>query len=704
MTITSTVSRVTALGNGVATTFSFSPVIITEAIDLDVWLLDNLGNQTLLAQGTAPNQYQVVVPAYPGTGSITYPGAGGTVLATGWSLVMKQRATLEQQFQPTNQGPYLASAYGNAFDYAMIVAQNLQEQINRSIIAPETDPAVQLTLPSAAARASQYLAFDSGGNPIAALSAPGTVPISSVMQPVVDASTVILALGLLGGAPTLATIAALRAYAATTPAPAILVGGFYTVGDGAGGTFVYVSTDTTSADNGGTIIIDATTTRRWYRVGPATTFNVKHFGATGNGVTDDTTNIQKAITACGVAGGGFVDFPPGNYAISAALNIGNGTSASVSTVSGIVLRGSGVPISPPSWAGYSTTTPTTITWLVAGGASIMINVKGPIQGWGVQNLLLNGASTATVGILATSAQFGDCRNLAIEGCRLEAIGETTLNIFGSVTQANSMHNQYNNININIPDVAGAKGIVLTGYGGANSDTCYDVYTNITIVLAPTQVCYGLYLQNCENTVFTNVHMAGGGANAVAVTFDYTASPSNVWPSGMTFVGVDTDANLSGLTQWQNSGTPGASSHPHSILFLDEDNGAPFPAAVANMQWPARVLTPKIALNTQSTTISGTTILTPYSAVGDYRVNVYLVLQAAGNSVTVTASIGWQDIVGSARTLTTSTINMSTGSGNPQQASWVISATNAATISYSTSVSADAGTGRYALYITVEKLS
>ena len=71
MTITSTVSRVTALGNGVATTFSFSPVIITEAIDLDVWLLDNLGNQTLLAQGTAPNQYQVVVPAYPGTGSIT---------------------------------------------------------------------------------------------------------------------------------------------------------------------------------------------------------------------------------------------------------------------------------------------------------------------------------------------------------------------------------------------------------------------------------------------------------------------------------------------------------------------------------------------------------------------------------------------------------------------------------------------------------
>ena len=235
MTINTTVSRVNALGNGSATVFSFSPVIITQASDLMVWLLDNVGNQTLLSQGAGPAQYVINTPiTYPGTGSITYPGNGGTTLAAGWKLVMKQRAAFLQQFQPQNQGPFLASSYGNAFDYVTLLAQDLQEQVTRAICAPETDPAVQLTLPSATARANQYAAFDSAGNPIAALSAPGTVPVSSVMQPVVNASSTVLALSLLSGAPTLANVAALRAFAVATPPPALLIGGFYTSGDGAG--------------------------------------------------------------------------------------------------------------------------------------------------------------------------------------------------------------------------------------------------------------------------------------------------------------------------------------------------------------------------------------------------------------------------------------------------------------------------------------
>lgn len=58
------------------------------------------------------------------------------------------------------------------------------------------------------------------------------------------------------------------------------------------------------------------------------TFNVKDYGATGNGATDDTTTIRAAITACNAAGGGVVYFPPGTYKVTvqsdgAALMCGN---------------------------------------------------------------------------------------------------------------------------------------------------------------------------------------------------------------------------------------------------------------------------------------------------------------------------------------------------------------------------------------------
>ncbi|MBU6409397.1 MAG: chitobiase/beta-hexosaminidase C-terminal domain-containing protein, partial [Verrucomicrobia bacterium] len=42
-------------------------------------------------------------------------------------------------------------------------------------------------------------------------------------------------------------------------------------------------------------------------------FNVKSYGATGNGTTVDTTAINNAINAANSAGGGTVTFPPGNY-------------------------------------------------------------------------------------------------------------------------------------------------------------------------------------------------------------------------------------------------------------------------------------------------------------------------------------------------------------------------------------------------------
>jgi len=52
---------------------------------------------------------------------------------------------------------------------------------------------------------------------------------------------------------------------------------------------------------------------------PPRVYNVKDYGAKGDGATDDTVAIQLTINTCFAAGGGVVYFPCGTYIISGAL-------------------------------------------------------------------------------------------------------------------------------------------------------------------------------------------------------------------------------------------------------------------------------------------------------------------------------------------------------------------------------------------------
>ncbi len=68
-------------------------------------------------------------------------------------------------------------------------------------------------------------------------------------------------------------------------------------------------------------------------------FNVKSFGAVGNGVTDDSTAIQAAVTAATAAGGGTIYFPPGNFAVlKPAVNLG---SITLNNVANLTFLGDG---------------------------------------------------------------------------------------------------------------------------------------------------------------------------------------------------------------------------------------------------------------------------------------------------------------------------------------------------------------------------
>lgn len=119
---------------------------------------------------------------------------------------------------------------------------------------------------------------------------------------------------------TIPTIAALRL--AESPFPLVYVKGYRTAGDGGEGNFYYVESDTTSVDDGGSIIVNASGNRYYRDVEKGRgQVNVRWWGAYGDGVADDHQAVQNCFT--------YADsarltpyFPSGQFYSSQALTLG----------------------------------------------------------------------------------------------------------------------------------------------------------------------------------------------------------------------------------------------------------------------------------------------------------------------------------------------------------------------------------------------
>ncbi|WP_205191955.1 glycosyl hydrolase family 28-related protein [Burkholderia sp. LMG 13014] len=109
------------------------------------------------------------------------------------------------------------------------------------------------------------------------------------------------------------SIAALRSLSHTTYTCAFATG-YYAAHDGGGGPYQYDPTDTTSADNGGTIIVAADGAR--WKLQYFGSVSLKQFGAKFDGAADDTATINAALST-----GLPLIVPAGTSVISGTLNV-----------------------------------------------------------------------------------------------------------------------------------------------------------------------------------------------------------------------------------------------------------------------------------------------------------------------------------------------------------------------------------------------
>ncbi len=198
MTVSTTLNKIIYPGSGAQTTFSFSfafpgGTATQEAANIQVFYTDTLGNITLLTLGPGATQYQISFNPASGTnptpvgGTVTY-NPSGVPIALGTFLTILRSLPLTQATSLQNQGTLYQPVTEAALDYEMMVSQQVLEVQSRALVVPISDPTPGV-LPAVASRKNLFLAFDSSGNPIAALPGGASTPVSSAMAPVVSAAS-----------------------------------------------------------------------------------------------------------------------------------------------------------------------------------------------------------------------------------------------------------------------------------------------------------------------------------------------------------------------------------------------------------------------------------------------------------------------------------------------------------------------------------
>jgi hypothetical protein len=165
MTVSSTLNRKSYAGDGVTTSFSTSPVVFFDSTDLTVYaVVTATGVATTLTENT----HYTVTGGSGAVGSISTAG-GATPYgapAAGYTLLIVRALPLTQEVDLQNNDASDAAVQEEAFDRGVMIDQQLDTLIDRSMRLPDTDVSgASTTLPTPAA--SKLLGWDSAGTALA---------------------------------------------------------------------------------------------------------------------------------------------------------------------------------------------------------------------------------------------------------------------------------------------------------------------------------------------------------------------------------------------------------------------------------------------------------------------------------------------------------------------------------------------------------
>jgi hypothetical protein len=297
-------------------------------------------------------------------------------------------------------------------------------------------------------------------------------------------------------------------------------------------------------------------------------YNVKAFGAVGNGVNDDTAEIQAAIDACGAAGGGTVYLPAGDYKISSTLFIGDGDETALSTTNSIGFVGDGPGVSDvltvPHYAS------TELQWYGA-AAGTMLEVRGPITGIHLSNFHLDGkTSTNAAGTLLKTTHMQQSTVSHVTGDRwsvlaldIQAYDAPT----GTVEGARGV--TWQNLHFTWPTVGTASGIRIgAALHGTTPflDVAQNYFENVMVDVSlgvSTPTGSALILRFCDNLTFNHCGFGAEFTNGKSIDVQVPADDTS-WPSTIVFY----NCNLYGPVVV----TGGPMTGIHGLTFLPLQTG------------------------------------------------------------------------------------------------------------------------------------
>lgn len=296
MTISSTIRLAGPYnGTGAQVIFPFAFKVFTAS---DLLVILNSGG--VYAIQTLTSQYTVTLYADQDTS----PGGYVTMVtapAIGATLTLTSQVPELQPTDVANVGNFYPQAVTDALDRSTIQIQQMEVKLQGTVRAPTGE--ILAPLPPAANRANNVMGFDASGNPTAVLpaSGSGTALALDLLNNVNFSKGAALVAGALRTCDSLAALRLLPKTGSTR----VLVFGYAVAGDQGGGQYYYDPSDTSSADNGGTIIV-AADAGRWKFIGTPT---VHTFGAKGDGTTYDGAAVSAAIAGTG----GFARFLARRY-------------------------------------------------------------------------------------------------------------------------------------------------------------------------------------------------------------------------------------------------------------------------------------------------------------------------------------------------------------------------------------------------------